>query len=55
MTGEPEGWVEKAVESVQRSLSASHIGEKGMYLCPGYHRLMATWNNSGFIPICTSR
>ena len=32
--GEPQDWVEKAVESVKRALGAGNFGEKGMDLCP---------------------
>ena len=58
--GEPADWVEKAVESVKRSLGAGQVGEKGMYLCPGYSQavgnlivLMVTWTYRGGISICT--
>ena len=40
MEGEPEDWVEKAVESVKRSLIAGGVGERGMYLCLRYYRLL---------------
>ena len=60
MRGEPEWWVEKAVESVKRSLDAGHVGEKGMYfmswVSPAVGNLtllMAIWNYRGCIPICT--
>ena len=55
--GEPKDWVEKAVASVKRALSTSHVGKKGMDLCPeaveNLTVLMATWTNRDCIPICT--